>query len=142
MSKISLELSDVQYKQLLKLAYIGDWVVDEPENIELNNLIQLIFSKAKEAGHEKMIDFDEDLDIFMPSIDFDEEVLDIVEDFEEECFWDHLIYRLADRDVRNEMGVDAEKLDIEAMIDRIDPATEKYIKEFEENGLENLYIKS
>lgn len=142
MSKISLELSDVQYKQLLKLAYIGDWVVDEPENIELNNLIQLIFSKAKETGHEKMIDFDEDLDIFMPSIDFDEEVLDIVEDFEEECFWDHLIYRLADRDVRNEMGVDAEKLDIEEMIDRIDPATEKYIKEFEENGLENLYIKS
>ena len=95
MKKVNLELSPDQYKELLKLAYVGDWVIDEPENIVLNELVQTIFSKASEAGLKKMVEFDKDLEIFTPSLDFDEEVIGIVDDYEEECFWDHLIYRLA-----------------------------------------------
>ncbi|MEI6123160.1 MAG: hypothetical protein WCQ95_05965 [Bacteroidota bacterium] len=141
MKKVNLELSQDQYKELLKLIYIGDWVVDEPENIVLNDLVQHIFSKSKDAGLEKMVEFDNELELFMPSMDFDEEVIDIVDDYEEECFWDHLIYRLADRDIHAKLGEKADSMTMEEKIDMLDPVTEKYVKEFEKNGLDNVVIK-
>ncbi len=141
MKKVNLELSTDQYKELLKLVYVGDWVIDEPENIVLNDLVQTIFSKAGEAGLKKMVEFDKDLEIFTPSLDFDEEVIGIVDDYEEECFWDHLIYRLADRDVDKKLGKKGEKMSMEEKLELIDPASEKYIKEFEEHGLDNVKVK-
>ena len=63
------------------------------------------------------------------------------DDYEEECFWDHLIYRMADKDLVAKLGDKAEKLTNEERIDMIDPISEKYVKEFEENGIDNLVIK-
>ncbi len=141
MKKVNLELSSEQYKELIKLVYIGDWVIDEPENIVLNDLVQVVFSKAKDAGQESLIEFDKEMNLYMPSQAFDDEVVEIVDDYEEECFWDHLIYRMADKDLVAKMGDEAEKLTNEERIDLIDPISEKYVKEFEENGIENLIIK-
>ena len=140
MKKVKLELSQDQYKELLKLIYIGDWVVDEPENIVLNDLVQHIFSKSTEAGLEKMVEYDKELELFMPSIAFDEEVIDIVDDYEEECFWDHLIYRLADRDIHTKLGKKADNMSMEEKIDLLDPITEEYVKEFEKNGLDHVVV--
>lgn len=141
MKKVNLELSAEQYKELIKLVYIGDWVIDEPENIVLNDLVQVVFSKAKDAGLESLIEFDKEMNLYMPSQAFDDEVVEIVDDYEEECFWDHLIYRMADKDLVAKMGDEAEKLTNEERIDLIDPISEKYVKEFEENGIDNLIIK-
>ena len=141
MKKVNLELSAEQYKELIKLVYIGDWVIDEPENMVLNDLVQVVFSKAKEAGHESLIEFDKDMNLYMPSQTFDDEVVEIVDDYEEECFWDHLIYRMADKDLVAKLGDKADKLTNEERIDMIDPISEKYVKEFEENGIDNLVIK-
>jgi hypothetical protein len=141
MKKVNLELSPEQYKELLKLVYIGDWVIEDSENIVLNDLVQVLFSKAKDAGLENMVEFDKELNLYMPSQDFDDEVVDIVDDYEEECFWDHLIYRMADRDLSEQLGEKADTLTNEEKIAKIDPLSEKYIKEFEENGMANLIIK-
>lgn len=141
MKKVNLELSADQYKELLKLVYVGDWVIDEPDNIVLNDLVQTIFSKANDAGLKKMVEFDKELELFLPSLEFDEEVIGIVDDYEEECFWDHLIYWLSDRDVDKKLGKKAEKMTMEEKMELIDPVTEKYIKEFEEHGLDNVKVK-
>jgi hypothetical protein len=141
MKKVNLELSSEQYKELIKLVYIGDWVIDEPENIVLNDLVQVVFSKAKDAGHESLIEFDKEMNLYMPSQAFDDEVVEIVDDYEEECFWDHLIYRMSEKDLEAKLGDKAEKLTNEERIDMIDPISEKYVKEFEENGIDNLVIK-
>ncbi|HOY32215.1 MAG TPA: hypothetical protein PKW80_10085 [Bacteroidales bacterium] len=141
MKKVNLELSAEQYKELLKLVYVGDWVIDEPENIVLNDLVQTIFSKAEEAGLKKLIDFDQKSGLFLPALEFDEEIIDIVDDYEEECFWDHLIYRLAERDVENNLGEKAKGMSMEDKMDLLDPLTERYLNEFEENGLDNVEVK-
>jgi hypothetical protein len=141
MKKVNLELSSEQYKELIKLVYIGDWVIDEPENIVMNDLVQQIFSKAKESGHAGMIDFDKKMNLYMPSETFDDEVADIVDDYEEECFWDHLIYRMSEKDLEAKMGEKMKKLTNEEIINLIDPISEKYLKEFEENGIDNLVVK-
>jgi hypothetical protein len=141
MKKVNLELSPEQYKELIRLVYIGEWVIDEPENMVLNDLIQVMFSKAKDAGHGSLVDFDKEMNLYMPSAAFDEEVVEIVDDYEEECFWDHLIYRMANKDLEAKLGEKADKLTNEERIDLIDPISEKYVKEFEENGIDNLVIK-
>ena len=142
MKKVNLELTKEQYKELLKLVYLGDWVIDEPENMVLNELVQTIFAQSKEIGLGKLMEHNKEMDLFMPSGDFEDEVVDIVEDYEEDSFWDHLIYRLAERDLHVKLGKEADAMSMEAKIDMLDPLTEKYVKEFEAKGLENLMIKS
>jgi len=141
MKKVNFELSQDQYKELLKLVYVGDWVIDEPENIVLNDLVQTIFAKAKDAGLDKIIDFDKNAGLYLPSLEFDEEVIDIIDDYEEECFWDQLIFRLADRDMQKKLGEKANKMSLEDKMEHLDPLTKKYIKEFEEHGLDNVKVK-
>lgn len=141
MKKVNLELSQDQYKELLKLVYVGDWIIDEPENIVLNDLVQAIFAKAGDAGLDKIIDFDKNAGLYLPSLEFDEEVIDIIDDYEEECFWDQLIFRLADRDMQKKLGEKANKMSMEEKMEHLDPLTEKYIKEFEEHGLDNVKVK-
>jgi len=141
MKKVNLELSAEQYKELLKLVFTGNWVMEDPENIVLNDLVQQIFAKAKDAGLEKLIAFDKEMNLYQPTVDFEDEVVEIIDDYEEECFWDHLIYRMADRDLSEQMGEKADNLTNEEKIELIDPLSEKYVKEFEENGLANVVIK-
>jgi hypothetical protein len=141
MKKVNLELSAEQYKELLKLVFTGNWVMEDPENIVLNDLVQKIFAQAKDAGLDKLIAFDKEMNLYQPTLDFEDEVVEIIDDYEEECFWDHLIYRMADRDLSEQMGEKADSLTNEEKIELIDPLSEKYVKEFEENGLVNIVIK-
>ncbi len=142
MKKVNLELTKEQYKELMKLIYLGDWVIDEPENMVLNELVQIIFEQSKEIGLGKLIEFDKEAELFMPSGDFEDEMIDIIQDYEEDSFWEHLIYRLSDRDLHVKLGKEAEEMSMEAKIDMLDPLTEKYVTEFEKNGVENLMVKS
>ena len=98
MKKVSLELSPEQYKELLKLVYVGDWVIDETENIVLNDMVQTVFSKAEEAGLKGLVEFNKEQNLFVPSLQMDEEVIDLINDYDDECFWDTLIFGLAERD--------------------------------------------
>ncbi|MCK9612980.1 MAG: hypothetical protein M0R16_08790 [Bacteroidales bacterium] len=142
MKKINLELSPDQYKELLRLVYSGNWILDEPENIVLNDLVQMIFSQAKVASHEKLVSFDDNMQLYMPSDDFDDEMVDIIEDFEDECFWSHLSYRLAERDAGRQAGQEFEKMNLEEKLVMLERINEKYVSEFDENGLENIEIKN
>lgn len=141
MKKVNFELSPEQYKELLKLVYVGDWVIEEPENIVLNDLVQTVFSKAEEAGLKDMIEYSEEQSLFVPSLGLDEEVIEIIDDYEAECFWDTLIFGLAERDAEKKLGEELEKMPMEEKLESIEPFTKKYIDEFEKNGLDNVSVK-
>ncbi|HNW89687.1 MAG TPA: hypothetical protein PKN48_08475 [Bacteroidales bacterium] len=141
MKKVNLELSADQYKELLKLVYVGDWVIDEPENMVLNDLVQTIFSKADEAGMKKLVEMDDDLGLFLPSQELDEEVITIINDYEDECFWDTLIFGLSERDAEKKLGKELEKMSMDEKLEILEPYSKKYIDEFEKNGLDNVKVK-
>ncbi len=141
MKKVNLELSENQYKELLKLVYVGDWVIDEPENIVLNDLVQTIFSKANEAGMKKMVEMDDEFGLFLPSQELDEEVITIINDYEDECFWDTLIFGLSERDAEKKLGKELEKMSMDEKLEILEPYSKKYIDEFEKNGLDNVKVK-
>lgn len=141
MSKVNIQFSTEQFKELIKLIYIGDWVIDDAENIMLNDMVQQIFSKAEEAGLKSMIEYNNDLNLFMPTADLDEEVVEVIDGYEQECFWDHLIYSLAERDIEQELKEKFKHISDEEKLELIEKYSKKYEKEFESNGVENLIIK-
>jgi hypothetical protein len=147
---MKLELSIEQYEALLKLVFIGDWVVgfsdyDNPEPGEnrLNEVAQYIYSQADEAGLGHLITHDQNSDTLTLTREFEESsgIADIMEYYEEETFWEELIHRLAHRDFNRHFGDTAiSQMAIEERIEKETPFVDKYVQEFNENGLENLKL--
>ena len=77
---MKIKLTKKQYKNLLKLVYLGNWMVNSirsgnegDERIKkYDEIEQYIFSFAKEAGLKKYIEFDKEFNQFFPTPEFEE----------------------------------------------------------------------
>lgn len=73
LDNINIELTRKQFETLLKLVYLGNWLVNglRPPKEQLqkfNDLEQLIFSIAKKFGFDKYVsDFDQEFREFFPT---------------------------------------------------------------------------
>jgi len=148
---MKLKLTKEQYESLLKLVYLGNWMINAvrsgaegDEQIEkYNEMEQYIFSFAKGAGLEKYIEFDKKYNKFFPTFDFEEdpEIEKFRQDYNDEIFWQELADRLGTRDFIREYGEEAiEKMSQEERFMKLQEFIVKYEEEFEENGIENLGI--
>jgi len=148
---MEIKLTKEQYENLLKLVYLGNWMVNAirsgaegDEQIEkYNEIEQYIFSFAKEAGLEEYIEFDEKYNRFFPTADFEEdpEIEKYLQDYNDEIFWQELADKLGTRDFIREYGKEAiDKMDQEERFIKLQEFIIKYEEEFEENGIENLEI--
>lgn len=146
---MEIKLTKNQYGNLMRLVYLGNWLVNafrmEHEIIKkYNDIEQYIFSFAKEAGLNKYIEYIEKYGKFFPTreLEEDEEIMELIDEYENEIFWDELINRLALRDLINKYGEDTiEKMSFEDRIKKKSPFIDKYEREFEENGIKNFMIK-
>lgn len=148
---MEIKFTKEQYENLIKIVYLGNWMVNAirsgnkgDEQIEKYNKIeQYIFSFAKDFGLEKYIEYNENFREFFPTREFEEadDIEQYREDYNNETFWLELVDRLSRRDFIKEWGEDAiRKMDWKEQIEKEDPFIEKYEKEFEKNGIENLII--
>ena len=148
---MKIELDKKQYENLIKLVYLGNWMVNairdgSPEDKEIeryNEIEQYIFSFAKNADLEKYIEFDDEVGQFFPtnSFEFETDVEQYRQEYNDETFWDELIDRLARRDFIKKYGEDTvRKMGWKELIEKEDPFIEKYSKEIEKNGLDNLEL--
>jgi hypothetical protein len=148
---MEIKLTKEQYENLLKLVYLGNWMVNAirsgaegDEQIEkYNEIEQYIFSFAKDVGLEKYVEFNEKYNQFFPTIELEEdpEVEKYRQDYNEETFWQELADRLGARDFIREYGKEAiEKMDQEERFIKLQEFIIKYEEEFEENGMANLEI--
>lgn len=147
---MNLELSIEQYEALLKLVFMGDWIVgfsdyDNPEPGEnrMSEVAQYIYSHADAVGLGNLITHDQNSDTLTLTRDFEESsgLADMMEYYEEETFWEELIHRLAHKDFYRHYGDSAiSSMAIEERIEKETPFVEKYANEFNENGIENLKI--
>ena len=148
---MEIKLTKEQYKNLLKLVYLGNWMINAirsgtkgDERIKkYDEIEQYIFSFAKDAGLEKYIEYDEKLKKFFPTSEFEEdpEIEQYREDYEEEVFWQELADRLGTRDFIKEYGQEAiKKMSQKERFLKREEFIIKYEEEFEKNGLANLEI--
>ena len=133
---MKIELTERQYRYLLDLVYIGNWVLNstrEDDRIqEYDQVESLIFSHCLRHGMGKLVElYQGDL---IPSRAFANGGIDeAIENYEDVVFYEILAEELALRDL------DGEPLTREnyaELMDRIDV----YLNEFDEHGTDNISV--
>lgn len=133
---MKIELTEQQYRYLLDLVYIGNWVINstrENDRIrEYDGVESLVFSHCLTHGMKKLVErLDGEL---IPSKAFaDGGIHEVIEDYEDTTFYEILAEELALRDM------DGEPMTRESyaqLMDRIDA----YLDEFDEHGTDHISV--
>jgi hypothetical protein len=142
---MDISLTKRQFEILMKLVYLGAWVVNgyrsENPDEEINALESAVYAKAREFGLGPLVDFDEDLGQYFPTAAAEEEWDPALDDFRNDVFWDELEYRMADRDLAARYGEDYVSNLKPRELDRLErDLVDSYYEEFIKNGLKNLLV--
>lgn len=137
-----IDLSKEQYLTLVKLLQLGNWPLglteaDQELVSKAEDLEQYIFSVADDFEAGDQIYYDKVEEYYYLSEDLKETVESIIDEYEEDVFWDQLTHKLATIDLKREINIDAT---IEEKINRLFQLKARYEKYFLENGLENIDI--
>lgn len=137
-----IDLSREQYLTLVKLLQLGNWPLGLTEaNQELvskaEDLEQYIFSLARDFEAGDRIYYDTEEEYYYLSEDLKNTVESIIDEYEEDVFWDQLTHKLATIDLKREVSINAS---IEQKINRLFQLKARYEKYFLENGLDKINI--
>ena len=148
---MEIDITKDEYSTLLEIFEIADWVLhahkieENPETAKYRNIEQKVFSYAEDFGFENLIRFDDHLEQYFPTKEFEETSagMKFIEEFENDSFWDELTERLVLRDLIRQEGKDnILRMTLEKRFQKEEPLREKYISEFQNNGLNNIDIWS
>ncbi len=149
---MKIHMTKKEYKILLELLEMAHWILyaysndneEESDKQTYHNLIQKLYSYAKRFGFNNLIEYDKKLGEYFPTKEFEDtsDACDYIEAFENDAFWEELIERLVQRDLILQEGWERlQDLDMKERFQKEEPIREKYVSEFEEKGLINLFIK-
>ncbi|MCD9025464.1 hypothetical protein [Cohnella silvisoli] len=141
---MKLELTKKQYRDLIELLFLGNWMANASrtgaegdERLEKYEEIQnYVISQAKHFQAEDVVKAEGNE--FYTTMDFEESLMPIVEEYDEYTFWEQISMKLAKRDLLREIGPVRQLK--EEHRERMYEIEEQYETEFEKNGLKNLEI--
>ncbi len=137
-----------EYARLLELVHLGLWVAgnrpQEPGTMPQRyaDIAQKAFGLAETFGVGQLVEADVNGQLF-PSETLTEEspAREKLDAFVEDAFWSELAWRLAERDLKNELGatkLSPELTDEEG--DRMAALEEAYWREFETHGIDHVVV--
>ena len=135
---MKLELTTKQFRRLLDMAYIGNWILNSPRGDDrfkdYDEVESLLFAKAREEGMGVLAeDWQGEV---VPSRAFAEGgIHEAIMEYENNVFFDILAEDLARRDMED---ASIDQNNYEELSSRIDA----YIAEFEEHGTDNILVDS
>ena len=141
---MTITLSDEQYRRLVVLTMLGEWMVNatqkEPDaNYEY--AASQLYSFAKGTPAEKLVSLDPETRMWVPSADSDEEIHALIDDYDDKMFWEDLTTRMAERDLLAERGERAVNgMRPAERVRMIQSYAKPYVDEFEERGLDRLVV--
>lgn len=135
---MNLELTPKQFRRLLDMAYIGNWVLNSTRGddrfTDYDEVESLLFGKAAEVGMGVLAEEYEGE--IVPSKAFAEGgIHEAIIDYENNVFFDILAEDLARRDMEED-NVDQD--DYDELMNRM----ETYMQEFEAHGTDHLSVES
>ena len=141
---MNINLTPDQFKTLMNLIYMGHWMLtahkEKPDKV-IDAVASHIYSLAKSAGVESLVDADADNGRFYPTRQFEDLMDESLCDYDDQTFWDELIDRLASRDFLVKYGETAIKnMTLEERLTKIGEFEEQYNEEFADHGLERIAI--
>ena len=135
---MKLELTTKQFRRLLDMAYIGNWILNSTRGDDrfkdYDDVESLLFAKAREEGMGVLAeDWQGEV---VPSRAFAEGgIHEAIMEYENNVFFDILAEDLARRDMEN---ASIDQNNYEELSSRIDA----YIAEFEQHGTDNILVDS
>ena len=121
-----------EYKTLMELVFMGNWVANaystEPLK-EYDDLEQAVFENAEEYGQGELISGSN------PSQKFLDIVLKKIFEYNECLFWEELADRLAERDLERQYGEELKSISSDELIEKGDELKGKYLEIFSKSGL-------
>ena len=133
---MKLELTSKQFRRLLDMAYIGNWILNSTRGDDrfrdYDEVESLLFAKAREEGMGMLAeDWQGEV---VPSRAFTEGgIHEAIMEYENNVFFDILAEDLARRDMDD---VPIDEHNFEELAQRIDA----YISEFEAHGTDNISV--
>lgn len=133
-----LELSKKEFRRLLDMVYIGNWILNstrgEDRFVDYDQIESKLFAQCREEGMGSLVEKWHGEDV--PSRAFaDGGIHEAIMDYEDTVFFEILAEELARRDM-DYQPVSRENYD--ELVSRMDD----YIAEFEANGTDNLVLSS
>ena len=147
---MKIDLTQKEYRDLLDVLYVAHWVfsaykVEEDPRIErFDQLEQKFLALSKQMKFENLVEYDEDLDTYFPTREYEETSAAhvFINEYDNDTFWDELASRLAERDLLKQMGGPEKMVNLpkEEMLEKLFQLEEFYGDEFVRNGLKNLQL--
>ena len=145
MRNIEMNFNKDEFKLLTRMVYSGYFIMDtegNTENKKMEALVDRILQVAKTFELFEDLDYDKEDDKYYFSGEQEDKILTEYNENLEDSFWYNLVTRLSQRDIINEIGEEKYlKLSTKDKIEKEFKLEEKYNKEFEEHGLDRLYLK-
>lgn len=142
---MELKLSREQFETLLKVVYLGDWMVNAirvPGSYvpEFEELEKSLLSLAYGAGFNDTVEFDPNLSEYFFKEEFHEMLQPFIDEYDDEAFWDGLVDRLAGRDFEETYGDAAQRMGQDERFEKLSAYVDKYETEVEEHGVDRLRV--
>jgi len=154
---MKLQLTPKEYRRILQMLYLADRVLnarreDEPVGLRLKceEVLQVFLGYAGQFGCADLAEEPEEgLFNFSAAVPEEPGVADVVNDYDEDTFWQELVTRLAGRDYERIHGrpaepdpdgapeTDEQHTEREAELQRLEDG---YWREFESAGVKNLEL--
>ena len=133
---MDLELTTKQFRRLLDMAYIGNWVLNSTRGDDrirdYDEVESLLFAKAAREGMPVLTEMYRGEAV--PSRAFEEGgIHEAIVEYENNVFFDILAEELARRDM-DDVPID------ESNVDEFNQRVETYITEFEAHGTDNITV--
>lgn len=135
---MKIELSELQFRRLLDMTYIGNWVLNSMRGADrftdYDDVESKLFSYCTKHGMDSLVQYENGK--AKPSADFEQGgIHEAIADFEDSIFFEILAEELARRDM------DFEPISSDN-VSELTTRIEEYISEFEQNGIDNISLDS
>ncbi len=133
---MNIELTDKEFRRLLDLVYIGNWILNSTRGSDrfedYDDIQEKLFSLSPSRGMSSLVRYS--MGHILPSKAYEEGgIHEAIADYEDAVFFNILAEELARRDLGLE---DSDPEDFTELAERMDD----YLDEFEKNGLNSINI--
>ena len=138
---MEINFTKKQYETMLKMIQFGYWITssieEDSEKSEFGDMEQYLMSFAKDFDFDG-VTYDSQYQVYDLTVERDEEMQQVLVEYEDMVFWDKLAYYLAKRDFAAEMT--QQVWSEEDAFKRIIELEEKYHRHFEKHGVQQIKI--
>ena len=134
---MNIELTEKEFRRLLDMAYIGNWILNSARGDDripdYDDVESKLFAECEKVGMTKL--FEKRGGKIYPSAAFENGgIHEAIMDYEDTVFFEILAEELARRDM------DFQPID-KTNYDELSSRIDEYISEFEENGIDNIMLE-